>query len=396
MANSVSPMRIALFNQFFWPDTSATSQILTDVSRFLAKKNEVIAVCAGNGAVANEDEFEVPVNLSVVRTLSTDFSRRAHERVFSYLSYLACCLLWGLTSKRLDVYVTLTTPPILPFIGSLLSIMRTSSHVIWEMDVYPDIATDIAYLKPGGLLDRISGCLLDWSRRRAAAIIVLGEEMRNRLKARGIPETKIHVVENWANGEEITPQPFPSGPIIIQYSGNLGLAHETWTIQQTIERLANHKDFRFMFVGGGPRRTSLEDFCRSRAISNVEFRPYCRRFELGASLSQSHLGLVTQLPQTLGSVVPSKIYGIMAAGRPLLYIGPAQSTPAHHIREYECGWHIEPGDLNALESLLFQLRDNPHLIVEFGERARRVFEMRFDSAVSLAAIKRIVENSSLA
>lgn len=386
-------MRIALLNQFFWPDTSATSQILSDTARFLAEEHEITVICSGNGVASTNGNSGFATGVSTIRTRSSGFSHRTTYRISSYVSYLAGSLYWGLKSKRPDVYVTLTTPPVLPILGSLLTTLRGAKHVIWEMDVYPDIATDIHYLKPGGLIDRVSGSALDWSRRRAHAIIVLGHDMKDRLTARGISEHRIHVVENWADGSEIRPLPFPDGPLVIHYSGNLGLAHETETIQEVIRRLANHPNFQFVFAGGGPRRSALEEFCRSQEIFNVDFRTYCKRSELGTSLAEGHLGLVTQLPQTVGSVVPSKIYGIMAAGRPLLFIGPAESTPARHIRRFQCGWHIQAGDVDGLESLLFQLSGNRHLLCEAGSRARRAFESTFDLSFGLGALKRVIESS---
>ena len=388
-------MRIVLFNQFFWPDMSATSQILTDTAQFLAKEHEIVVICSGNGTKLTNSEADFAAGVLAIRTQSAGFGHRTWQRLSSYLSYLAGSLFWGLKIKRPEVYVTLTTPPVLSIVGSLLSILRGTNHVIWEMDVYPDIATDIHYLKPGGLLDRVIGWALDWSRRRARTIIVLGEDMKDRLTARGIPDSNIKVVENWADGNAIRQLPFPDGPLVIYYSGNLGLAHETETIQRVIERLANHRDFRFVFAGGGPRRLALEEFCRTQRILNVEFRPYSKRSELQTSLAEGHLGLVTQLPQTLGSIVPSKIYGIMAAGRPLLFVGPAQSTPARHIRRFECGWHVPSGNVEELESLLIHLNRNRALLTEAGTRARQAFESEFDSPIGLTAIKNIIEDAVL-
>jgi colanic acid biosynthesis glycosyl transferase WcaI len=383
-------MRIVLLNQFFWPDTSATSQILSDTARFLAKDHDVSVICARTGAMNASFEPGFEADVSIVRTISTSFGHRSIQRLSSYISYLLGCIYFGLTRKRPDVYVTLTTPPILSVVGSLLSSLRGSSHIIWEMDVYPDIATDVQYFKSGGMLDRVSGMILDWSRRRASSIIVLGDEMKDRLKARGIPESKQVVVENWADGKEVVPIPFFDGPLVILYSGNLGLAHETRTIQGVLGRLGNHPDFRFVFVGGGPRRKALEEACSAQKLLNVEFRPYCKQSELGKSLAEGHVGLVTQLPQTLGSVVPSKIYGIMAAGRPLLYIGPDGSTPARHIRRFQCGWHIQPGDTDSLESLLIRLQENRHLLLEAGARARAAFEMNFDCRIGVERIGNVL------
>jgi glycosyltransferase involved in cell wall biosynthesis len=261
------------------------------------------------------------------------------------------------------------------------------------MDVYPDIASDIGYFKKGGIVERLTGAILDWSRRRADAIIALGEDMKGRLVARGIAENKIDVAENWANGAEIVPLQFPDGPLTVHYSGNFGLAHEAATITGVIDRLANHASFRFIFAGGGPRRPQLEAYCRERFIKNVEFRPYCASAQLSQSLGEGHLGLVTQIPETVGSIVPSKIYGIMAAGRPLLYIGPDGSTPARHIQSFDCGWLIQPGDVDGVIRLLHRLDGDRKLAMEAGARGRAAFEQYFDRLNGIARILAIVSGS---
>jgi glycosyltransferase involved in cell wall biosynthesis len=381
-------MRIVLLNQFFWPDAVATSQILTDLARTLALEHEVTVICGGMGTtIANSSPWP---GVAMVRTRNVGFNHSGPVRLASYLSYLTGTLWHGLRLRRPDVYVTLTTPPVLPVMGALFGTLRRARHVIWEMDVYPDIATDIGYAKKDGIVDRVAGAILDWSRRRAEAIIVLGDDMKARLVARGIPQDKIHVAENWADGGEITPRPMPQGPLVVHYSGNLGLAHETETITTVIGRLRNHPGIQFIFAGGGPRRPALERFCRAEEIHNVDFRPYCTRAELGRNLAQGHLGLVTQSPQALGSVVPSKIYGIMAAGRPLLYIGPSGSTPAAHIRRFDCGWHIQPGDADGLEILLLRLSENRRMVSEAGARARTAFEHNFDRPIGVARILKVL------
>jgi len=386
-------MRIVLLNQFFWPDAVATSQILTDLARPLALEHEVTVICGGTGAtVANYSPWP---GVAIIRTRNVSFNHNGPVRLASYLSYLAGTLWHGLRLRRPDVYVTLTTPPVLPVVGALFGTLRRTRHVIWEMDVYPEIATDIGYVKKDGIVDRVSGAILDWSRRRAEAIIVLGDDMKARLVARGIPQDKIHVAENWADGNEITPRPMPQGPLVVHYSGNLGLAHETGTITTVIGRLRNHPGIQFIFAGGGPRRPALERFCRADEIHNVDFQPYCSRAELGRNLAQGHVGLVTQLPQALGSVVPSKIYGIMAAGRPLLYIGPSGSTPASHIRRFDCGWHIQPGDADGLEKLLLHLGENRRMVLDAGARARVAFKQNFDRSIGVARILRILGADAL-
>ncbi len=383
-------MKIVLFNQFFWPDTVATSQILTEVARGLAKEHEVTAICGGGGAETSVAGGIPRPNVNILRIHNAGFGHSTPARVASYMTYLVgviwhCCLI-----RRPDCFVTLTTPPILSVIGSFFARARHIRHVIWEMDVYPDIATDLEYFKKGGVVELFSGTVIDWSRRRADAIIVLGEDMKTRLMARGFPENKIHVAENWANGLEIAPVPFSDGPLTVHYSGNLGLAHEVETITAVMERLANNPHFRFIFAGGGPRRAQLETRCRERLIQNVEFRPFCSNAQLGQSLAEGHLGLITQIPETLGSIVPSKTYGLMAAGRPLLFIGPAESTPARHIRSFNCGWHIQPGDVDGVIALLQHLNVNRHLLGEAGLRGRMAFDRHFDCPIGVGRILAVV------
>jgi colanic acid biosynthesis glycosyl transferase WcaI len=388
-------MRIVLLNQFFWPDAIATGQFLTDLARQLARKHEVFVVC-GKPAVSSPDNGgDVPPAVVILRTRNIGFSHRKTSRIASYISYLAGTLWHGLRIRRPSAIVTLTTPPLLSIVGSLLSRFHRTRHFIWEMDIYPDVANDLGYFTKYGIADRVTGFCLDWARERATAIIVLGADMKARLIARGIPDTKIHIAENWANGEEITPHPFRPGPLVVHYSGNLGLAHDTDTILGVIGRLRNQSSFQFIFAGGGPQRQVVEEYCRSNHVENVEFRPYCSRAELGQSLAEGHLGLVTQLPQTLGSIVPSKIYGIMAAGRPLLYIGPDRSTPAQHILRYNCGWRVEPGDVGELERLLIHLSGNRHLLSEAGSRARAAFEQTFTRAIGVSRIESVLESLSL-
>jgi colanic acid biosynthesis glycosyl transferase WcaI len=380
-------------NQFFWPDSAATSQLLTDLAGHVAAAGHAVrVVCADDRYAADAGAPAPPVGIH--RCANLPFARGRLGRVASYASFLGLAAFGAFRGSRPETVLTLTTPPALALLGSLLRATRGARHFIWEMDLYPDIAVDLGVLSPSAPFTRSLSWALDAARRRAQGIIALGEEMQDSLVAHGIPREKISVCENWADGREIVPHPFPDGPLTVLYSGNLGLAHDIATIRSAMDGLRNappapernEPTVRFLFSGAGTLRPGLEAFCAARSLRNVEFRPYCTRVELGSSLAEGHIGLVTQLPQTLGAIVPSKTYGIMAAGRPILFIGPSAATPARIIRRFSCGWHIEPGDVRGCIELLCHLAAHPETVQAAGANARAAFNRYYDRPIGVARV----------
>ncbi|MBB6143671.1 glycosyltransferase involved in cell wall biosynthesis [Silvibacterium bohemicum] len=384
-------MRILLLNQFFWPDSSPTSQLLTDVAKeFVREGHEVSVICAdGNYAVADQGE---PPAVKVIRVKALPFVRGSVGRVLSYASFYVAAIWRSMALDKPELVITLTTPPLLSLLGNLLKILRGSRHFIWEMDIYPDVAVELGYFRRGGIVARFTGILADWSRRRADGIIALGECMKQRLVARGIPPERIAVAENWADSEAIAVQPRlrQSSNIVVLYSGNFGLAHDMETILSAIRNLDRDARFRFRFVGGGARHKDLARHVSEEHLQSVELRSYVPRELLGDSLAAADIGLVTQSDVCCGAVVPSKVYGLLAAGRPVLYIGPSEATPARIVRQFGCGWHIPCGQAGVLTDLLRHLADHPDEVHTAGQRAREALLLHFDRPLGVARIAGIV------
>jgi colanic acid biosynthesis glycosyl transferase WcaI len=382
-------MQVLFINQFFWPDTAATGQLLTDVVREIDPELHAVTVLCGKSVYGAVDSTSPPP-VKIVQCADLAFSRGKFGRVLSYASFFLGAMVRGVRGPQPALVLTLTTPPLISLVGTLLKSVRGARHFIWEMDVYPDIAVDLNVLKQRSVVTRLIGFLADIPRKRADGIIALGDDMKARLVARGIAAEKIVVAENWADGDEIVPGPFPGGPLVVHYSGTFGLAHEERTIALAMRQLREDHRFRFVFVGGGARRGPLEEFCRREGIRNAEFRTYASRAELSRSLAEGHVGLVTQIPETEGSVVPSKSYGIMAAGRPMLYVGPRTGTPARILNRHDCGWRLEPGDADGMVRLLRRLEQNRGLLWESGARARTAFEQYYDRPIGVGRILAIL------
>ena len=382
-------MQVLFINQFFWPDTAATGQLLTDVAREINPQLHAVTVLCGKSVYGAVDSISPPP-VKIVQCADVAFSRGKFGRVLSYASFFLGAMVQGVRGPKPALVLTLTTPPLISLVGTLLKSVRGSRHFIWEMDVYPDIAVDLNVFKQRSIVTRLIGFLADMPRKRADGIIALGDDMKARLVARGIAANKIVVAENWADGDKIVPGPFPDGPLVVHYCGTFGLAHEERTIAQAMRQLRDDDRFRFVFVGGGARRGPLEEFCRREGIRNAEFRTYASRSDLSRSFAEGHVGLVTQIPETEGSVVPSKSYGIMAAGRPMLYVGPRTATPARLLDRHDCGWRIEPGNPDGMVRLLHRLEQDRGLLREAGARARTAFEQYYDRPIGVGRILSIL------
>lgn len=387
-------MRILLLNQFFWPDAAATSQLLTDLAERLAGQGHEVTAIAGRSTYA-ANNVATPPPVTIIRAWATPFSRGAMGRIGSSLSFLLSSMWHGMRVNRPDVILTLTTPPLVSVVGTLLKKLRGVRHYCWEMDVYPDIAVELGVLPEKAAVTRLIGRVADWSRLSSDGVIALGECMKDRLVAHGIPAAQVHVADNWADSRQIAATPVSgTGPLRVLYSGNLGMAHDVATILSAMQALREDGRFRFVFSGGGPLRPAFEESCEKSGITGVRFRPYRTREDLSEGLAIGDIGLVTQKSEARGAVVPSKTYGLMAAGRPILFIGPADATPARIVRQHGCGWHVDCGDTPGLVTLLRRLAADRELVRAAGLRAREAFLAHYDLPQGADRIIRILTGTA--
>jgi colanic acid biosynthesis glycosyl transferase WcaI len=384
-------VRILLINQFFWPDAAATGQFLEDLARYLADcGHEVTVICSG-ARYADAVPSSPPPPVRIVRVKGVPFARSMTGRALSYFSFFAGSFWRAMRIERPDLVVTMTTPPLLSAIGLALQRLRGVRHYIWEMDLFPDALVSLKAMREGSLPDRAMGAIADYSRRKSDGVIALGSCMQERLLRRGIPPERIHIADNWADGNEIWPLPFHGGEQLrVLYSGNLGLSHDTETILGAIQALDGDALFRFSFAGGGARRKELEQLCAAKAVGNVAFLPYASREDVSASLGAADIGLVSVRDECVGTVVPSKVYGLLAAGRPVLFIGPRNASASRIVEKHRCGWQVESGDVERLVSLLRRLQSNRREVEAAGLRARRAFERHYDIRIGVARIAGIM------
>lgn len=387
-------MKIVFLNRYFFPDRSATSQLLSDVALHLAKAgHEVHVICSRQlyeSPTARLAAFERVNGVQIHRVWTSRFGRgRLIGRSLDYLTFYASAFArLVLLVRKGDIVIAKTDPPMLSVVAAMAARLRGAKLINWLQDLFPEIAAaaDIGWAKGGAGQMLIQ--LRDWSLRCAQQNVVVGEKMREVLIARGIAEQQVAVIPNWADGEAIRPVARTENPLrgkwsldgkfVVGYSGNLGRVHEFDTVLDAMTHLRGDEGKRFLFIGAGKQREMMESECKIRGITAVSFLPYQAREDLLWSLGVPDVHLVTLLPEMEGLVVPRKVYGIAAAGRPILNIGALDGEIAQLIEKHDCGITIRPGDVTGLLDAITRLAGDDALRATLGGNARKALENDYE------------------
>jgi colanic acid biosynthesis glycosyl transferase WcaI len=401
-------MRLIIVNQFFYPDHSATSQLMTDLAESLVEQGFQVTAIAGRGRYNGGKKLprrEDYRGVQIERAWATCFGKRSLAgRIADYISYYLGATWKLIWVPRHDVVMALTTPPLIGLVSLLIARLRRMRAVMLVQDVYPDIAVALGALRADStvtsFLDRLNRLALNKSDR----IVVLSECMRDRLASRLDPAaaSRIDVIHNWADGKVIAPaltgeNPFTlehelSGRFVLLFSGNLGLVNEFKTVLEAARILRSRPEIVFVFVGEGAQAESIRHFCRHNELDNVRFLPYQPRELLRYSLSAGDASLVTLKEGLAGLSVPSKAYGVMAAGRPILFVGDRGCELARIIEENGCGAVVSSGENERLAAIIEEWSAERATPAALGGAARSLFERRFDRQLAVAAYIKTFSN----
>ena len=407
-APNPSPRKVLIINQAFYPDLVATAQHMTDWADHLAQRGHSVTVIASRSlygqSKATLPRRETRGTIAIRRVGGNFFAKgRLLTRLvdFAFFHFHALCTTLFLLPRQ-DVVVCLTSPPFIGIAGRLAKLFRRSATVQYEMDVYPDIAIALGALKPGTIPARLLDGLHRHLLRHADHIVVLGRCMRQVIAAKGIPESRIALVTPWADADEIDPVPRAENPFrnthnladkfVVMYSGNLGLGHDVTTICQAMQQLASDPRIAFVFIGAGKRMSEVQSFIQQHNLPSPLFLEYQPRAALSQTLSDADAHLITQAPGTAGLIVPSKFYGILAAGRPALYVGPENTEIALAIREHKLGSVIPLGDSAALVQAIQGLLDQATGAENFTVHARAVLRNHFGREACCEKLTALIES----
>jgi colanic acid biosynthesis glycosyl transferase WcaI len=309
------------------------------------------------------------------------------------MTYFASACLAALRVRRADVVVAMTDPPIIGLAARLAARRSGAKFVFLCEDVFPEVTAlldDFRSEVVDSMLRRISRYLLG----RADAIVALGETMKERLvSGKGADPARITVIHNWADCAAVSPGAKDNAfarahglhdRFVVMHAGNIGLSQSFDVIVDAAERLRAQDGIRFVLVGDGSRRAALERDVAARGLANVTFLPYQSRERMGESYAAADVFLVTLKPGLSGYIVPSKIYTILASGRPYIAAVEADSEVVQITRDHGCGITVAPGDGVAMADAILQLAADPARAAELGGRARAA-ALSFDRPRQVAA-----------
>jgi colanic acid biosynthesis glycosyl transferase WcaI len=398
-------VRILVLNQYFHPDQSATSQLLTELCEDLGRHHDVYVVTgrpsynpteatASRGLISRERFGEV----HVIRVWSTTFDRsNLSRRLTNYGTYLATSALGAMSISRPDVLVALTDPPPVGLIGAYTSRFRRVPFVLVTKDVFPEVAIRLGVLTNPAAIRTLRAAARGLF-RMADAIVSIGRDMSRRLEAMGVPPSKIRLIHDWSDGRLVRPLEGRS-PLrdrmgwgerfVVMHSGNVGLSQSLDTVIEAADLLRDQEDILFAVIGEGASRSSLQAEAARRRLANVRFLPYQPKASLSESLGAADVHLVTLKRGLAGFIVPSKVYGIMAAGKPFIAAVEEGAEPATIAAEHGCGIRTEPDDPEGLRRAILSARSAP--LAEMGARARSAFDAQFERSRSTGAYRRLLE-----
>lgn len=411
-------LKILILCQLFYPELVSTGQTLTELAETLRDMEVDVEVCCGPPTILKGSEKPPKDltyhNIRIHRVWGTFFPKvSTMGKLVNQITY-AISTFFYLLFRRVERPVLVVTNP--PFLGFICAVLRKIKHlrfIYLIFDVYPDTAINLGVLKEGGLISNV------WERsnrfvlKNSDAFIVIGRCMADRIRKKlcdlDVEEMRMkqHIIHVWADDRNIQPLPEGTeniyrkrwnleGKFVLGYSGNMGRFHDMETIAEAARELREYEDIRFVFVGEGYKKKWLQTYVETNRLTNCVIDTYVPRKDLSLLLNAFDIGFVSLLPGQEGLSVPSKTFGLLAAGVPVIAIMNPNAEIAMVVKEESCGFVTPPGDSKALKSIILYCYTNRATLKTMKANARKAVDEKYSlNKVAQAYVSLISEISNL-
>ena len=394
--------RLLVLNQYYAPAVEATAQLLAQLCESLAPEWEVRVITGRIRFQEDEPDHELRNGVEVFRVHSTAYDRAPLlRRATNYFTYLSSALRRALTTPTPDVVLCMTDPPLVGNVAYLVARRFRRPFVIVSQDVFPEIAMQVHRLESPVALAFLRR-LITLSLRSADRIVAIGPVMRTRLIAKGAPAARTVVISNWVDVNEIAPQPHDNDwarqhglvdRFVVMHAGNVGHAQNLDVLLRATALVRDLDQLEVVIVGAGARHADMLELAERLEINDrVRFLEYQDRERLPQVLSAADVHFVG-LPRGLaGYIVPSRVNGILAAGRPILAAVDEQSETADVVGRAQCGTTVAPDNLPAVAAALRDMATGKIDLATQGANARRFAESELSLEVAVARYRDVLRD----
>jgi len=387
---------LIFFTQLFYPDITATAVIMTDLVEDLASYGlNVKVICAQPTYLVKKSCPKKEVrNKVVIRRVGTFLfdKNKILGRMLNSMSCFFIMLSVLFSTEKEALLVFNTNPAILPLLGFINKKVRNQQYVILVHDLWPELPAHTGMIKKGGMLYRIIDFLVTLFFRYATDIIVLSDSMKKRIVTK-VPGKghSIHVIHNWADANRVYPvekenvQLFDGLGLkdkkIVMYSGNLGRYQPLEVMVDAANELKDREDILFLFIGNGGKKTKIQNLAESLELDNVKFLPFQLLDRLSESLSMADVSLMGIYPENEGVIMPSKLYSLLAVGKPIICVSDPKSEVTVILEQAGAGMQASVSDPKELANRILAIIDDPEKAMEMGQNGRKYFLKHFERKI---------------
>lgn len=402
----------------FYPEMASTGQLMTELCDYLQEFFEITVIVGipkygvdySSKYKDNTFYFEERGGIKIIRVHTPKVDKTSKiSRIKFILVHALNAFRATFKADKPDIIYVISQPPILGgVIGRLAKLFRGGKLIYNIQDFNPEQAEVIGYTK--SFINRIARAVDNGSIKAADAVVIVGRDMKELLIKRcpKYNKNKIHLINNWIDEKIITPclrdfQPGnyykklynTEGKFTFMYSGNIGMYYDLENIIKVISEFKTHKDLQFVFVGEGAYKKTLQEYCKANSVNNVNFFSYVEKDKIGYSLNAADVHLVTNQKGIKGVSVPSKIYGVLAVGKPILGVLEKGSEAEQIISSCACGKVSEPQDYIAIKESIQWFYDHKDEAKTMGLKGRTYLENNFKMEDSLAHYKKLLMSDLL-
>ncbi|MDQ3750546.1 MAG: glycosyltransferase family 4 protein [Acidobacteriota bacterium] len=396
--------RLWIVSELYYPEETSTGYYLTKIAEGLVASFDVKVLC-GQPNYSKRGNYapkkEIHRSVEIFRVWGTVLDKNVIIfRLINMLTLSFSVFVKALFNfQKNDRILVVTTPPLLPFIAALASLVRGASYVLLIHDNYPEILVAVGKTKKNSLLVGILDFFNRWLYKHAEKIIVVGRDMQDLVESKtlglGVP---IEYIPNWAELEGVKPSNRKENPLlkllglseklVFLYAGNMGHPNDLESIVKCSEKLKDNSEFHFVFLGAGVKKKWLEMKIVEKNLTNVTVLPPRPRSEQNIFLNACDVALVSLVKNMWGVSMPSRTYNILAVGKPILALTEANSEVARVIEENALGWIVSPDNPEKLFQTIIEISRKKPQLISMGKRARNAAIEKYSAEIAIQKYKK--------